>query len=415
VLFGPASQTERGAARAPDAGPSANSDVRTFGSPINPLTATVYGMLIESMRLDDLQTPCLVLDRIVLKRNLESMRAIARRHGVSLRPHLKTAKSAEVARLAVDGASAITVSTLAEAEYFARHGFRDITLAVGITPQKLGRAAALVETGVDLTVITDDASAAADIAAHPADFRALVEIDSGDHRGGVLPASNDLLDIARALKGKLGGVLTHGGHSYDCRTVECAEQVAEEERTAVVTAAERLRAAGMSCDTVSVGSSPTVRHAKRLDGVTEVRPGVYMFGDLFQAEIQSCGPGDLALTVLASVIGRRPAENCIIVDAGSLALSKDRSTAVTDHDAGYGLIRDAANRPAFGDCRIERAYQEHGVATAEQQLPFDLLPIGAKVRISPNHACLTAAAYDCYYVVEGGDEIVAVWDRINGW
>jgi len=141
-----------------------------------------------------------------------------------------------------------------------------------------------------------------------------------------------------------------------------------------------------------------------------------MFGDLFQAEV-SCTREDIALTVLASVIGRRDGENRFLVDAGSLALSKDRSTASTEHDAGYGLVWDIDGKPAYGECRIERAYQEHGVAAGDASgvLPFDQLAVGTKVRIAPNHACLTAAAYECYYVVEGGDEVVAVWDRINGW
>lgn len=368
------------------------------------------------MRLEDLQTPCLILDRIVLERNLEAMRSIARRHDVVLRPHLKTAKSADIAELAIgDGPRCIAVSTLAEAEYFAGRGFRDVTLAAGITPQKFDRAAALVARGMSLQVITDDVDVARAIGAHAAAFRGLIEVDSGEGRGGVSPTGDSLAAIGRALGEKLTGVLTHAGHSYSCRTVACVRQVAEQERAAVVGAADTLRAEGMKCDTISVGSTPTMRHAERLDGITEMRPGVYMFGDLFQAEIGSCTREDIAVTVLASVIGRRPDENRILVDAGSLALSKDRSTESTDHDAGFGLVWDIGGRPAYGECRIERAYQEHGVASSERPLPFDRLPIGAKVRIAPNHSCLTAAAYDRYHVVEGSTEVVATFDRVNGW
>lgn len=368
------------------------------------------------MRLKDLPTPCLVLDRIVLERNLEAMRGVALRNGVLLRPHLKTAKSADVARLALGGkAGPITVSTLAEAEYFAGHGFRDMTLAAGITPQKLGRAAALVEAGVILNVITDDVEVAKCIGSHISKIRSLIEIDSGEGRGGIAADSDDLLEIGSALGERLTGVLTHGGHSYSCRTAECAADVAEQERVAVTVAAERLRAVGLSCETVSVGSTPSVTHARGLAGVTEVRPGVYMFQDLFQAEIGSCGREDIALTVLASVIGLRAAENRFLVDAGSLALSKDRSTESTEHDAGFGLVWDVGGQPVYGECRIERAYQEHGVAVTGGPLPFGELAVGTKVRVAPNHACLTAAAYDCYYVVEGGDEVVAVWDRVNRW
>ncbi|HVF40078.1 MAG TPA: alanine racemase [Gemmatimonadaceae bacterium] len=368
------------------------------------------------MHLEELQTPCLILDRVALERNLETMRSIALRHGVKLRPHLKTAKSADIARMAVGGtAGGITVSTLAEAEYFADHGFADITLAAGITPQKLGRAAALLSRGVMLRVITDDEETAAAIARHPSPFRTLVEIDCGDHRGGISPNSDELLRIGRALGGKLDGVLTHAGHSYGCRDVECIKQVAEQERSAVVLAAKRLSGEGLTCETISVGSTPTMRHADNLDGVTEMRPGVYMFADLFQVEINSCEREDIAVTVLASVIGRRLDENRILVDAGALALSKDRSTQVTQHDAGYGVIWNLEGRPVYGNCVIDRVSQEHGNATSDVRLPFEELQVGTKVRIAMNHSCLTAAAYDRYYVVAGGQEVVETFDRVNGW
>src|SRR5512141_120681 len=370
----------------------------------------------SEVRIEDLPTPCLILDKGILERNLKRMSDTVHRHGVQLRPHLKTAKSAEVARMATAGeAGGITVSTLAEAEYFAANGFRDILVAAALPPQKLDRAALLVERGASVGLITDDAEAASMIARHPANFRVLIEIDSGDRRAGVDKSSEALLEIANALEDKLAGVMTHAGHSYGCRTVRCIKDIAEDERVAVVTAAARLRGAGMRCETVSVGSTPTMTHAERLDGVTEARPGVYMFQDLFQAEIGSCRRSDIAVTVLASVIGRNPGENRFVVDAGALALSKDRSTQPTAHDAGYGQVWDLECKPAFGTCSIERAYQEHGVAVADETLNFEKLPVGTKVRIAPNHACITAAAHDRYYVVDGGMEVIGEWDRINGW
>jgi D-serine deaminase-like pyridoxal phosphate-dependent protein len=344
------------------------------------------------------------------------MSSAMRRHGVSLRPHLKTAKSADVARLATAGeAGGITVSTLAEAEYFADRGFLDLTFAVGITPEKLERVAALSIRGVKINVITDDIETARIVGAHPAQFKAFIEIDSGGGRAGVDPNGDDLLEIGRALGEKRAGVLTHAGHSYEGRTVEAIKKVAEQERVSVVTAAERLRAAGMSCTTVSVGSTPTMTHAERMDGVTEARPGVYMFHDVFQVIIESCTRDDIAVTVLASVIGRRPSKNRFVMDAGALALSKDRSTAATDEDAGYGLVWDIDGQPSLGECSIESVAQEHGVATSAKPLPFDKLHVGTKVRIAPNHACITAAAHDRYYVVDGSREVIAEWDRVNGW
>jgi D-serine deaminase-like pyridoxal phosphate-dependent protein len=371
--------------------------------------------------LAELPTPALVLDRARLARNLEAMaRAVARHGGVALRPHLKTAKSVDVVRLAVAGqAGGIAVSTLAEAEHFAAAGFRDVLYAVGITPDKLDRAAAIASAGVRLTLITDDVEAARALAAHAratgARHRALVEVDCGEGRGGVPPDGPELLAVAAALGGACVGALTHAGHSYACRDVAAIEALAEVERAVAVRSASRLRAAGVGVEIVSVGSTPTALHARRLDGVTETRPGVYMFQDLFQTQIGSGAPGDVALSVLASVIGRRPAENRFLIDAGALALSKDRSTAAAPRDLGFGLVFDRAGRPSFGEAIVERANQEHGVVVGAAPLPFDRLPVGARVRVAPNHACLAAAAHDRYHVVDGGEEIVAVWPRVNGW
>ncbi len=367
-------------------------------------------------RLADLPTPCLVLDRGKLRRNIDAMARAVRRTGVALRPHLKTAKSAEVARLATTGqAGGITVSTLAEAEYFAARGFRDILYAVGIVPAKLDRAAALRAQGVDLILVTDDPDAAAAIAAHPGGHRALVEVDCGEHRAGMPVESETLLAVGRALGPACAGVMTHAGHSYSCASIAAIEALAEHERAVAVRAAERLRAIGARVDIVSVGSTPTALHARDLAGCTETRPGVYMFQDLFQTQIHSGARDDIAVTVLASVTGRRIAENQLVVDAGGMALSKDRSTASAPRDYGFGLVLDALGRPALGEAIVARANQEHGVIVADAPLPFDRLPVGTRLRIAPNHVCMMAAMYDRYHVVDGDDEVVAVWDRINGW
>ncbi len=370
----------------------------------------------EVKTLHDLQTPSLILDRVKLNRNLKRMSSTMRGHGVALRPHLKTAKSSDVARLATEGeAGGITVSTLAEAEYFASRGFRDILVAAALPPGKLDRASALIANGVALTVVTDHPDGAAAIASHHAALRALIEIDSGDRRAGLDPSSPLIIEIGRILGHKLAGVMTHAGHSYSCRNVQCIKEVAEAERIAVATSSERLRDAGMECAVVSVGSTPTMTHAERLDGVTEARPGVYMFHDLFQAEIDSCSRDDIAVTVLTSVIGVKPEEGRFLVDSGALALSKDRSTQATVHDRGFGEVWDIDGGRTLGDCFIERVFQEHGVAVNSGAAALGGIRIGTRLRIGPNHACLTAAAYDRYYVVDGGLEVVAEWDRVNGW
>lgn len=371
------------------------------------------------MNLADLPTPCLVLDRRLLMRNIDGMERFVGRHGVALRPHMKTAKSIDVARLALSRPAArrgggITVSTLAEAEYFVGHGITDVLLAIGVTPQKLEQVAKLNASGASVAVVTDDLETAGAIAAMARPPRALIELDCGQHRSGLAPDDPMMLEVARRLGPAFAGVMTHAGHSYGGRSGQEMARYAEAERSAAVGAAQRLGEAGISAPIVSVGSTPTALHAGSLQGVTEVRAGVYMFGDLFQSEIGSHPPGDIAVTVLASVIGNRPSERALIIDAGALALSMDRSTEATPRDYGYGLMLDINGRRGHGVSIVRRVWQEHGRVELDPGQP-GLLPVGAKVRIAPNHACHTAAQHDRYYVVDGGDAVVAIWPRINGW
>ena len=368
------------------------------------------------MTLDDLPTPCLVLDLGILKRNLAAMHAAVARHpGLVLRPHLKTAKSRDVARLAAPGFGPVTVSTLAEVRYFAAAGWRDQVYAVGITPQKLDAVAALNAAGADVKVITDDLDVARAIAAHPGPLRALIEVDVGEARGGVAHDGALLAEIAGVLGPRLAGLLSHSGHSYAGRSLDDMARIAEEERSRILAAADRLRAAGHALPIISAGSSPTSLHARDMAGITETRAGVYMFGDLFQAEIGTHAMEDIAVTVLASVIGRRAERNTLLLDSGALALSKDRSTEAAPVDYGFGLVLDLDGRPLPGPAIVKRAYQEHGEVQSTAPLPFAQLPIGGRLRVAPNHTCLTAAAHDRYHVVDGGREVIATWDRVNHW
>ena len=365
------------------------------------------------MKLADLPTPCLVLDRQRLLRNLRTMAGNLARHNVPLRPHMKTAKSIDVARLALDGQpGGITVSTLAEAEYFASHGVVDILYAVGVTPGKLDQVASLNASGANVTVVTDDPLTADAIAAHPANIRAMIEIDCGEQRSGVLVAEDLISELANRLGTNLIGVMTHAGHSYQGRSPAEIAQIAELERSHVVYGAQRLRAEGHAISVVSAGSSPTGRHSETMNGLTEFRAGVYMFGDLFQAEIETHARDSIALTVLTSVIGRPSGR--LLVDAGALALSKDRSTEQAPTDFGFGLVLDVRGESAMGDAIVRKAYQEHGVIEVDPANMVEM-PVGTRLRILPNHACLTAAAHDRYYVIDGGDDVIAVWPRMNGW
>lgn len=374
----------------------------------------------------ELETPCALLELTRLRRNLDALNAQARRLGVDLRPHLKTAKSLDVARLATTGhGGGITVSTLREAEYFFAGGFTDILYAVSIAPGKLWRAATLRAKGLDLALILDSVGAARGVAAAARElevtFPILIEIDSDGERAGIKPESPGLLQVGLALAGSPGtelrGVLTHAGASYDCRGTTELTEMAEQERSAAVQAAETLRAAGLSCPVVSVGSTPTATFAEDLGGVTELRAGAYMFQDLYQAGIGVCRIEDIALSVLTTVISRREERGWLITDAGALALSKDRSTAALPVDQGYGVVCSAATCEPIGNLRVIGVNQEHGVIADQTGAPLDFerFPIGTQLRVLPNHACMTAAAYDRYHVVERDSATDLTWERCNRW
>jgi D-serine deaminase-like pyridoxal phosphate-dependent protein len=369
----------------------------------------------------DLPTPALLLDRTRLERNAARMRDKVRTLGVALRPHVKTAKSIDVLRVLAAGAELpITVSTLAEARYFFANGVTDILYAVGIAPVKLPEVADLMRAGCTLRIILDTLEAADAVRAfaesQAVPIEALIEIDSDGHRAGVAPDDPLLIAIGERLGPSLAGVMTHAGASYDCRTRAEFEGMAEQERALTVRAAERLRAAGLDCSIVSVGSTPTLHYALGLDGVTEARAGVYAFGDLVQAELGTCGVDDIAIGVLASVIGHNRRHGRVLVDAGFLALSRDRGTAELPVDWCYGAVCDPVTGAVIDDVIVSSTNQEHGIVTARSgTIDFDRFPIGSRVRILPNHACATAAAYERYHVTDGGERIVDVWERVNGW
>ena len=373
--------------------------------------------------LDCLDTPALILDRATLKRNTSAMIRRMARHRVALRPHVKTAKSANVALLATEGQSGgVTVSTLKEAEYFVSRGFPDVLYAVGIVPAKLDRVASLQRAGAHITIITDNISVGTAIAERAnrgdAQFRVMIEVDTGGHRAGVAPASDELLAIGRLLHladgVEFAGVLTHSGNSYHCNSVEEIKAAARQERDGIVRAAERLQAAGIPCPVVSAGSTPTAVHAEDLTGINEMRPGVYVFFDLDQLALGVCQREDLALSVLASVIGHNLRAGHLLIDAGALALSKDLSATEFRPDVGYGELCDPKTLVPYPGLFVGGAHQEHGIVPVADQTWFERLPVGARVRILPNHACITAAAYDHYQVIEDG-AVVGEWERINGW
>lgn len=371
------------------------------------------------MRLAELETPRLVLDAGRMEANVARMKARLASLGVRLRPHVKTCKSIEVARGLLEApAGPIAVSTLKEAEQFLEHGVTDILYAVGIAPGKLEHVQSLRGRGADLAVVVDSVEAAQAVAARGAGIPALIEIDCDGHRAGVKPGHPVLLDIAKALArgAQPRGVMTHAGDSYNCRTVEAIADMAEKERGAVVRSAAVLRSAGFASPVVSVGSTPTATFARSLEGVTEVRAGVFVFQDLVMAGLGVCRVEDIAVSVLATVIGHQREKGWIITDGGWMAMSRDRGTARQATDQGYGLVCDEAGR-VIGDLVVSDANQEHGIVSRRGGGELDLtpFPVGTRLRILPNHACATAAQHDAYHVVRGGPEVIARWPRFGGW
>ncbi|MBB2719125.1 UNVERIFIED_ORG: D-serine deaminase-like pyridoxal phosphate-dependent protein [Rhizobium etli] len=381
--------------------------------------------LATATTLEALETPCLVLDADRMDRNITRLRSRLDSLGVSLRSHLKTAKSIDVARRLMSAPEGpATVSTLKEAEQFAADGVRDMIYAVGIAPAKLARVTELRAMGVDLVVILDTVEQAKAVAEASTDagirIPAMIEIDCDGHRSGVVPANYaQLLEIGQTLTegAELRGVMTHAGDSYKGGGAEAQHRYAEAERSAVVEAAQLLRSAGLPCPVVSVGSTPTAHHAKDLTGVTEVRAGVFVFFDLVMAGIGVCQVDDIGLSVLATVIGHQREKGWIITDSGWMSLSRDRGTSKQAVDQGYGLVCDIQGN-TYRDIIVADANQEHGIIAArpgsDARLPD--LRVGDRVRILPNHACATAAQHEAYHVVRGQSHAVeACWPRFGGW
>lgn len=376
------------------------------------------------MNIRDAETPRLLLDPQRLDRNIARMAGRCAALGVALRPHLKTPKSLHVAERAVpDKQKPITVSTLKEAEYFAAGGYTNILCAAASARTKIDHADSIRrKTGTSVLLVTDSVALVRGADARAGElggeFRFLIEIDCGEHRSGVQPASPELQAVATALDEAanltLAGVMTHAGHSYAHDKPSDIAKVARAERDAAVSSAEALRGAGHACETVSVGSSPTVVHAESLEGVTEARAGVYLFWDLAQYSRGICGLDDIAVTVLATVIGHNRAGKALVLDAGALALSKDISANSFLPDVKYGYLCDAGTMERLNGLSIADAYQEHGMVPVPDDSWFERLPIGSQVRVLPNHTCMTCAAYDSYDVVDG-DRIIESWPRVNGW
>jgi D-serine deaminase-like pyridoxal phosphate-dependent protein len=370
--------------------------------------------------IETLDTPAALIALPRMQHNIARMQRQADTLGVRLRPHVKTTKCAEVVRVQrAAGAQGITVSTLKEADEFFAAGVTDILYAVVMAPHRLP----LRRGGCALKIITDSVVGALAIAdfgrQHGEAFEVLIEIDTDGHRSGMQPGEGALIEVGRALHDggmRLGGVLTHAGSSYELNTPEALAALAEQERAGCVLAAERLRAAGLPCPVVSVGSTPTALMAAGLEGVTELRAGVYVLFDLVMCNVGVCRTDDIALSVLTTVIGHQAEKGWAIVDAGWMAMSRDRGTARQARDFGYGLVCTADGEPLPGYL-LGSANQEHGIVSREGAPDPDIVarfPVGTRLRILPNHACATGAQFPAYHAL-AADGSGETWARFHGW
>jgi D-serine deaminase-like pyridoxal phosphate-dependent protein len=345
--------------------------------------------------IEDLPTPAILVDLDVLERNIARQAERARAAGVRLRPHAKTHKCPEIARMQLAaGAAGISLAKTSEAEVFADSGFTDIFIAYPVVGAgKPERLLALSER-LRLAVGTDSVEAARSLSRvfHAAARRldVLLKIDVGYHRVGVLPEA--ALEVARALADlpgiSLRGVFTHAGQVYQAETPDAVAEIGTHEGKALVSTAAALAQTGLSIEEVSVGSTPSARHAMRVAGVTECRPGNYVFHDGSQVSLGTCAPEDCAMTALATVVSV-PALDRAVVDAGSKTLSSD---VLRPRPDGHGLILGTHSR-------LRSLSEEHGVLRIEDG---DSFRVGERVRILPNHACVVSNLHDRLYGIRGG-------------
>lgn len=346
----------------------------------------------------------------------------AKEGGVILRPHIKTHKCIEIGKMQLEaGAKGIAVSTLGEAIAFADAGFNDITYAAPLAPDKFEGVQQISERTI-LSVLVDHTSIVDKLGAFCKEkgisLDVLVKVDCGYPRTGIDPKTPAAISLVRKIHEnpnlKFKGILTHAGHSYDMTTVADIKNIAKQEQDVMIQFAKTLKAESTDLfpEVVSIGSTPTARLAESFqEGITEIRPGNYAFFDYTQVALGSCEVSDCALTVLSSVISVNP--DRAVIDAGATALSKDRGPTHIEPNVGYGkIVQDYPKGRINTEVILTSLSQEHGkiIPAGETNLGFQH---GDKVRIIPNHSCLTANLFDKYQVAKD-DLIVDRWNVQRG-
>ncbi|MEU7893343.1 alanine racemase [Nonomuraea sp. NPDC049152] len=345
----------------------------------------------------EIDTPALVIDLDVVRTNVTEMAKVAARNGVRLRPHIKTHKMPELARMQLEaGASGITCAKLGEAEIMADAGIDDILLAFPIWGEpKLRRLAALRERArVRVSLDSPEVAAGLGRLGGPP-VEVLVEVDTGQHRLGRPPGrpTADLVAEIAAIPGvEVVGLLTLAGHAYHSRTAEELAETSRREGADLVATAELCARDGIELREISVGSTPTARHVAGVAGVTEIRPGTYIFNDASMMRLGVASEATTAARVLATVIAR-PTPERVVFDAGTKCLTSDGS-------GSPDWIRVAGVPYAH----MEFLNEEHAVAHLEPGHHGEL-PVGTRALLIPSHACSVVNLFDVVHGVEEGQVI----------
>jgi D-serine deaminase-like pyridoxal phosphate-dependent protein len=359
------------------------------------------------MQIHDLPTPVVLIDRRRLLNNIDRVQQLADAAGARLRPHVKTHKSPAIARWQIErGAAGICCAKVGEAEVFAAAGFTDIRLPYPVQPSNAERVIRLMDRAsisiiVDHLMVARGWSEAMSRAGRTLDV--LIKVDVGFHRCGINPDASDAPAFVRTVASmpglRLSGLLSHAGHSYMARSEAEILAIAEREAAILTNLRDRAARAGVALEELSVGATPTFRHSARLAGLTELRPGNYVYFDRAQVGLGSASLDDCAMTVLATVVSK-PAADRLILDCGSKTLSTDSARGFTV-PSGYGAVL-ASDGTIDGGLEIERLSEEHATVRVTRGTPLEP---GDRVRVLPNHSCLVANMVD-EVILFDGDEIV---------
>lgn len=356
--------------------------------------------------LSSLPTPRPFIDRPRLLNNIAAMQRRANAARVNLRPHTKTHKSPVIARMQLDaGAFGVCCAKLGEAEVLAAAGIQDIRLPYPINPANADRVSTLIDRGTRLSIIVDDEDVArawsTAMTASSLTLEVLVKVDVGFHRCGIDPDAPGVADriarIAALPSLRFRGLLSHAGQAYTASSESEIEAIAEREAAIHATLAAALRSKGVDVEEISVGSTPTARCIDRQAGVTEMRPGNYVFFDRTQVGLGAASVDDCAMWVVATVVSR-PAPTRVIFDAGSKTLTNDGVRGFTPK-TGHGLVSRQLDQPVPDESIvIERLSEEHANARVNPDCP---LKVGDRVRILPNHSCVVTNLMDELPMVDG--------------